>query len=282
VLPVASAELMEIGPATAWVVPCLDLAKQFALPVGECGDGTVKMHSVGGETPIEPGTYTLSPDRGDRRPITLTVGAADAAAFPVPDAISRNLPQLIIEPEALAGDRAPSATKFYVTTDGSAVTGERLRTTVLASVPTAYVRLAAESRATSRVFEEFGRVVGLGLIGTLVLAGCSLAVAASTSVLERRRQFALLRSAGMPVSRLRALVLLQAGAPLLAVAAVSAVLGIAIAQLILRLVTVDAVPWPDPSLGLILAVSMLGAIGVVALMLPPLERLTRPETARAE
>ena len=152
----------------------------------------------------------------------MTIGAADTAAFLVPETLGRFLPQLIIEPDALTGDRGTSPTKFYVTTDGSAVTGERLRTTVLASVPTAYVRLAAESRATSRVFEEFGRVVGLGLIGTLVLAGCSLAVAVSTSVLEQRRQFALLRSAGMPVSRLRALVLLQAGAPLLAVAAVSA------------------------------------------------------------
>ena len=173
-------------------------------------------------------------------------------------------------------------TRFYVTTDGSATTGEQLRTAVLASVPTAYVRLAAESRATSRIFEEFGRVVGLGLIGTLVLAGCSLAVAVTTSVLERRRQFALLRSAGMPVSRLRALVLLQAGAPLLAVATLSAVLGIVVAQVILRLATVDAVPWPDPSLGLMLGFSLLGALLVVALMLPPLERMTRPETARAE
>ena len=86
----------------------------------------------------------------------------------------------------------------------------------------------------------------------------------------------------MPVSRLRTLVMLQAGAPLVVVAAFSAVLGIAVAQGILRLATVDAVPPPDPSLALILGVSLAGALGVVALMLPPLERLTRPETARAE
>ncbi len=64
----------------------------------------------------------------------------------------------------------------------------------------------------------------------------------------------------MPVSRLRALVLLQAGAPLLAVATLSAVLGIVVAQVILRLATVDAVPWPDPSLGLTLGFSLLGAL----------------------
>ena len=55
VLPIATAELMETGPATAWVVPCVDLARQFGLPVGDCGDGSVKVHSVGGDTPLEPG-----------------------------------------------------------------------------------------------------------------------------------------------------------------------------------------------------------------------------------
>ena len=282
VLPIATAELMEIGPATAWVVPCVDLAKQFGLPVGECGDGSVKVHSVGGDTPLEPGSYTIIPDRGDRR-----ADHADGRGGrhrPVADPGFPRRPHAAADHRAGRADRSEGAVADQVLRHDRRVRGDRgaARTTVLAVVPTAYVRLAAESRSTSRVFEEFGRVVGLGLIGTLVLAGCSLAVAVTTSVLERRRQFALLRSAGMPVSRLRALVLLQAGAPLLAVAAFSAVLGIAVAQLILRLATVDAVPWPDPSLALILGASLVGALAVVALMLPPLERLTRPETARAE
>jgi hypothetical protein len=247
--------------------------------------------SIGGSAGLGSGPVQVVPDRGDRLPIDVTI----AGGVPVlgvgdrgqtVDAVARiaraNLPQVVIDPSAFGSGRQPSPTRFYVTTDGSATTGERVRTTVLASVPTGYVRLAAENRSTSRIFEEFGRVVGLGLIGTLVLAGCSLAVAVTTSILERRRQFALLRSAGMPVSRLRALVLLQAGAPLLAVATFSAVIGIAVAQVILRLATVDAVPWPDPSLALILGASLLGALLVVAMMLPPLERLTRPETARAE
>ncbi len=132
------------------------------------------------------------------------------------------------------------------------------------------------------IYEEFGRVVGLGLIASLILAGCSLAVAVTTGILERRRQFALLRSAGMPVSRLRALVLLQAGAPLVAVAAFSAALGIAIAQAILRLADATEVALPDASLLLTLVVSLASAIALVALMLPPLERLTRPDAVRIE
>ncbi|MEP6638990.1 MAG: FtsX-like permease family protein [Chloroflexota bacterium] len=282
VLPIATAEVLEGGPLTVWVAPCVDVARQFGLVAGSCGQA--KLHAIAGSG-LEPGTYTLSPDRGNRLPIMLTVGAGDVATFTPPAGpIASRLPQLIVEPGALPAGRLPSPTRFYVTTNGSPATGEQLRTAVLASVPTGYVRLASESRATSRVYAEFGRVVGLGLIGTLVLAGCSLAVAVTTNVLDRRRQFALLRSAGMPVGRLRALVLLQAGAPLLAVAAFSALLGIVVAQLILRLATRGEVevPWPDPSLGLTLGASVLGALIVVALMLPPLERLTRPETARAE
>ena len=281
VLPISTAELMEAGPAPLWVAPCADIARQFGLAESDCGPG--KVHSLLGAMDPEPGTYTLIPDRGDRRPITLAIGDGDVARFDAPHGpIAAGLTQLVVEPDALPAGSVVAPTRFYVTTDGSPRTGEELRTAVVSAVPTAYVRLAAESRATSRIYQEFGRVVGLGLIGTLVLAGCSLAVAVTTSVLERRRQFALLRSAGMPVSRLRVLVLLQAGAPLLAVATLSAGLGIAVAQVILRLATVDAVPWPDPSLGLTLGASLFGALLVVAMMLPPLERMTRPETARAE
>ena len=86
----------------------------------------------------------------------------------------------------------------------------------------------------------------------------------------------------MPVSRLRALVLLQAGAPLVAVAMFSAVLGITVAQVILRLADATQVAWPDASALLTLVVSLASAIALVALMLPPLERLTRPETVRIE
>jgi hypothetical protein len=132
------------------------------------------------------------------------------------------------------------------------------------------------------MYIEFGRVVELGLIGSLVLAGCSLAVAVTTGMLDRRRQFAFLRSAGMSVGRLRAVVLIQAGVPLVAVAACSALLGIAVAQLILRLAAAPIVAWPDASLALVLVLSVAAAIGVVALTLPALERLTRPESVRAE
>jgi hypothetical protein len=288
---VVTAEAFVDGsPMTAWIAPCPDLARQFDLGALSCD--TTKILAVNGPPDLGSGDVSLIPDRGDRSPIPLTVAPGEVGIFaPGPgaetlDAVARiarvNLPQVLIDPSALPAGAAPSPTRFYVDTDGSAAAGERVRTAVMAEVPTSYVRLAAENRSGARVYEEFGRVVALGLLGSLVLAGCSLAVAVTTSVLERRRQFALLRSAGMPVSRLRALVLLQAGAPLVAVALFSAALGIAVAQIILRLVDTTTVPVPDASVALILAASLLGALAVVALMLPPLERLTRPESVRVE
>jgi hypothetical protein len=282
VLPIVTAEMIGTRTATVWVAPCADVARQFEFSAADCGPTPI--HLVGGFYDLAPGDYQVIPDRGRRDPLTLTVADGDVAFVKVPsERVANRLPLFIIEPSAVeAPGPAPSPTKFYVDTDGSAATAERVRTAVMADVPTAYVRLAGEDRESSRIYEEFGRVVGLGLIASLILAGCSLAVAVTTGILERRRQFALLRSAGMPVSRLRALVLLQAGAPLVAVAAFSAALGIAIAQAILRLADATEVALPDASLLLTLVVSLASAIALVALMLPPLERLTRPDAVRIE
>ena len=282
VLPIVTAEMLETGPATVWVAPCADVARQFEFPAADCGPTPI--HLVGGFYTLAPGDYQVIPDRGRRDPLTVTVADGDVAFVKIPnERVANRLPLFIIEPSAVeASGPPPSPTKFYVDTDGSAATAERVRTAVMADVPTAYVRLTGEDRESSRIYEEFGRVVGLGLIGSLILAGCSLAVAVTTGILERRRQFALLRSAGMPVARLRALVLLQAGAPLVTVAVFSAALGIGIAQAILRLADATEVALPDASLLLTLVVSLASAIALVVLMLPPLERLTRPETVRIE
>ena len=282
-LAIPSGEVLVDGePVMAWVVPCGALAAQFDLPADACGAAPV--HVVQGETPLAAGSYQLIPDRGNRAPIAITVKAGAIAALEVPvQTVADRLPQLLIDPSLLAAAaEPPSATRFYVRTDGSSATAERIRTAVATEAPTASVHRFGEPDGTSHVFDEFARVVGLGLLGSLILAGCSLAVAVSIGVLERRRQFALLRSAGMPAARLRALVMLQAGSPLLVVAAFSAALGIAITQLILRLADAPDVPLPDPSLLVTLGASLLDALGVVALMLPPLERLTRPESVRLE
>lgn len=172
--------------------------------------------------------------------------------------------------------------QLLVETDGTSAVAERVRTAIAVEFPSSWVRRTDELATAEPIYTEFGRVVNLGVMGTMLLAGCSLAVAVTTWVLERRRQFAQLRSAGMPVSGLRKLVLLQAAAPLVCVAIFSAALGIGVTQAILILIRASAVPLPDASLALVLTASVLGALLMVGLMLPAIERLTRPDGLRME
>jgi predicted lysophospholipase L1 biosynthesis ABC-type transport system permease subunit len=216
-------------------------------------------------------------------PVELRVDPALVAPL-VPDASTvSGLPELILDPSAFgdAGAGFP-VTRLYVTTDGAAASGERVRAAIQATDPTAWVYIANGKVSSVPQFAEVSRIVGLGLIGSLLLAGCSLAVATMTGLIERRREFTFLRAAGMPVSRLRVLVLLQAGVPLVVVSAFSALLGVGVAQAILRMATVAEVPMPDPSLAGVLGASLIAAMMVVAATLPAVDGLTRPTSLRSE
>jgi hypothetical protein len=85
----------------------------------------------------------------------------------------------------------------------------------------------------------------------------------------------------MPASALRATILLQAGVPLTAVAIVSTALGGVVGVAVLWVVTGSLVV-PDVSLFGIVAASVVVAMGIVVLTLPPLERMTRPASLRHE
>ena len=117
-------------------------------------------------------------------------------------------------------------TRIAIRTDGDPATIERVRTATQVALPTSVVRTVSEAAAdVPRSSSELGRVVSLGVIVAMLLAGASLAIAVISGLVERRTPFALLRLAGMPLDRLRAVLVLEAAAPLVAVAALSAVLG---------------------------------------------------------
>ena len=268
----------------AWVVPCDTLMAAMAIPDASCG-GT-RIHTI-----LPPGSslessyeaQAFDSQGGRLAPVAIRVDPAQVAPL-VPDASrAQGLPDVIIDP-AVFGDVAAgfSVTRLYVTTDGAAASGERVRAAVQAVDPTAWVFIPSGKISSVPQFTEVARIVGLGLIGSLLLAGCSLAVATMTGLLERRREFTFLRAAGMPVSRLRVLVLLQAGVPLVVVSGFSALLGVVVAQAILRMATVAEVPMPDPSLAGVLAVSLAVAMAVVVATLPAVDGLTRPTSLRSE
>ena len=268
----------------AWVVPCETLMAAMAIPDASCGRAHI--HTI-----LTPGVSLESSyvaqafdDQGVRLPpVELRVDPALVAPLvPDPSAV-QGLPDVILDPIVFgdAGAGFP-LTRLYVATDGVAASGERVRAAVQAVDPTAWVFIASGKVSSVPQFAEVARIVGLGLIGSLLLAGCSLAVATMTGLLERRREYTFLRAAGMPLSRLRVLVLLQAGVPLVVVSGFSALLGVVVAQAILRMATVAEVPMPDPSLVGVLGVSLAVAMAVVVATLPAVDGLTRPTSLRSE
>ena len=292
VLPVPPVLLGDIANVAylAWVVPCDKLLAAIDLPGAVCGGALIHTSGPGG---LPDASYPVVTFDGTGNPITPPAGQpqtqlrADSTTVSplVPGSSDQPLgfPQLIVDPSALGAAAADLPfTQLYVTTDGTAAAAERVRAAVQGIDPWARVLLSNDPVDATPQYAEVARIVGLGLIGSLALAGCSLAVATTTGLLQRRRQFVLLRAAGMPISRLRALVLLQAGVPLVVVSTVSAALGVAVAQGVLRIGGAPSVPLPDLSLVAVLVASLAVAMGVVTATLPAVDRLTRPQSLRSE
>ena len=183
--------------------------------------------------------------------------------------------------EALA---AAPMVAFAVTTDGAMAAIEQARTELERALPgsvaVTQADLDADNEATARTTE---RISNFALAVTLVIAGCSLAVAVAGSIVERRQPFALLRLAGTRLSDLRRVVLAESATPLLMVAVVTSGLGLAVTALTLAS-DPHSPPFALPSFGYWLAlVGGLGvALAVVAATLPLLSRLTSPESVRIE
>ena len=268
----------------AWVVPCDALMAAMQIQNASCGGARIHTVLRSGSS-LESSYVAQAFDaQGANLPqVQLRVDLGAVAPL-VPDASRvQGLPDVILDPLVFgdAGAGFP-VTRLYVTTDGAAASGERVRAAVQAVDPTAWVYIASGKVSSVPQFAEVARIVGLGLIGSLMLAGCSLAVATMTGLLERRREFTFLRAAGMPVSRLRVLVLLQAGVPLVGVSGFSALLGVVVAQAVLRMAAGAEVPLPDLSLLGVLGVSLAVAMAVVVATLPAVDGLTRPTSLRSE
>jgi hypothetical protein len=122
----------------------------------------------------------------------------------------------------------------------------------------------------------------LGL--TVLVAGCSLAVTVGGSLVERKRQFTLLRVSGTPRSVLTRVVLLESVLPLVSASVVAAATGLGVAMALVKAVLPDMTPTtlPGPSYYLTMGGGFAVALLVVLATLPLLGRITQPERARFE
>jgi hypothetical protein len=231
-------------------------------------------------------------DVGLRSPVLVTCDGAEALGFDgcegttfldvTPSDVEQTGVAAPLTPEELA--ELPVVSMAAVT-DGEVASIERARTVLGAALPGTPVVTGADIDAeTQETFRTMQRVSNIALAVTLVIAGCSLAVAVAGTIVERRQPFALLRLAGTSLSDLRRIVLAEAAAPLLMVATASAALGLAVAAVVLSTTGGGSRAFVLPGAGywLSLAGGLTAALVVVLATLPLLDRLTSLDSARFE
>jgi hypothetical protein len=179
----------------------------------------------------------------------------------------------------------------------SPATLERVRTYLTVNAPPQQAEISGQGAAPTppRTFGEtlqirldraatFEKIVYAAVALTLIVAGCSLAVAAGGGLVDRKRPFTLLRVSGTPVGVLARVVLMEATVPLLAAAIVAA--GIAYGTSILAFVRLapigTAIPQPGSDYYAFTGIGLAVAFGVTTVTLPLLRRMTMPGNVRFE
>lgn len=164
-------------------------------------------------------------------------------------------------------------------TDGQTASIERARTAMQtsglgASAPV--TRMDAAMIGTQRLIKELAMIAYAGALVSIAIAGCSLAIATASAMIDRKRAMGLLRLMGMPVNQLYRVVIFEAAVPLVAVLGVSVGLGFLVAWLIVESVSPTLyVALPEPLYFVTLALGLLLALGAVAATL----RMVRANTA---
>jgi hypothetical protein len=237
----------------------------------------------------------FTPDGRDPGPIQLEVFDPERSQAPTlvpmaaPEGIGRMEPreigynELLIDPSLVPPSVPQAVGNVLVPTDGAGRTLDQIRTAAAPWVLGDLVVSELESsRATDREISQVSRALTLAMLATLLVAGCSVAIAAVGGLLERRIPFALLRLSGTPLRTLRAVVMREAALPLLTLATTSAVLGLGVSWITIHFDGDTRYEWPSIGLVVVLAAGLAATLAVVASILPLLDRVTRTEATRFE
>ncbi|HEY1484776.1 MAG TPA: FtsX-like permease family protein [Micromonosporaceae bacterium] len=172
----------------------------------------------------------------------------------------------------------------------SAAALERVRTFIAVSHPDiadpAPQTIGEVAQVRAALYLEAGNVVLLLVAVTLLVAGCSLAIAMGGGMVERKRPFTLLRVSGTATRVLRRVLLLESILPLIVATVVAAVAGLASAIP----VGIDLAPagapgaiqLPGHTYFLTMGAGLLISLALVAATVPLLNRMTVPDNARFE
>jgi hypothetical protein len=204
-------------------------------------------------------------------------------------ALNRQLPLVNARNPGTTDDLAVLAVSDLLITTDSQATLERVRSTLSAyagtinrnETPMTFGEIA---NIRAKLYLQIQRMVSIIAAITMLIAGCSLAVAVSGSLVERKRPFTLMRVTGVGTPALYRAVLLETVLPLLAATGVAAGVGMALAYPIARVLAPDrhVLVLPQPNYLATLGAALLLAIAVIASCLPLLGRITHTDNARFE
>ena len=208
----------------------------------------------------------------------------DVAFMPVTKSIT--IPASTTWPAALVSGNVTSrpVQLVAVATNGSASTIARTETVLDGAFPfVSSTSLFGEiNTGSSQLLSELKTSSEVVILASLLIAGCSLAVASVAGVSERKRPFSLLRLTGAPVSVLRRVVALETAVPLTIIAIASAVIGLVASDMFLRSQLGLTLRLPGITYFLIVLGGLVGSLATIGSTLPLLDRITRPEDARME
>ena len=166
---------------------------------------------------------------------------------------------------------------------------ERVRTFLVTHTPlsasgTAPRTFGEAVQARQGVAATAQRLIDVAVVLTLVVAGCSLAVAVGGSLVERKRPFTLLRVTGTPASALYRVVVLEAVLPLAAATVVAGGMAYALSVLIVQKIAPAGTPVPVPGQAyyVTMAAGLAASLLVILSSLPLLGRITGPASVRFE
>lgn len=258
-----------------WIADCEPLARIIKFSTQQCGQvgvlaGAAARSKIWPNGPLaipQLPAHALDPSAD---PVTLTVPRVNSVGV-LDSPSAYDTPTIVVSPELVGKDllqkvRPNKLLLFFE----SAAALETARTIVDKGAPgaeftTRYETIEQNTVEARRIHYALLAVV----IGSFAIAGLSLASTVTIGLLERRRQYALLRMTVVSISQVRLVMFLEAAAPLLVSAILAASLGAVVALGILgfaglALPTVWALAWPlamGIGIALMLVCCALPAVG---------------------
>lgn len=206
------------------------------------------------------------------------ISGHDWLAFPVAAYIAAGAqPDTVLVPVGWQADSVPVPGLAVIRTDGSLAGMEGARTRMHSMGLSGYGPLARADFAqagANRLLAELAFVAHIGVLVSMLIAGCSLSVSTLAAMLDRKRILGLLRIMGMSPGQMRGVVIYEAALPLGAVLLFSGAMGFLVAQLIAGSLSdsIVAAP-PDMTYMVVVAGGLAMALALVASSFPLVQRL---------